>query len=239
MPEAVIIAGGPATRLYPLTHKVTKAMLKVAGKPFIAHQLELLADNGIRKAVILAGYLGGQIQDFVKNGSSFGIDVEFSFDGKKLLGTGGAIKKALSLLGENFFVMYGDSYLPVNFRKINEYFCKHDKLGLMTIIKNNNRWDKSNIIFKGKEISRYDKQHSYAGMNYIDYGLALLRKEVFLSHKYPRAFGLDSVYKNLIVDDQLLAFEVKKRFYEIGSFGGLNETKKYLSARSGKQTIGR
>lgn len=229
MPEAVILAGGPATRLYPITRKIPKAMLDVAGEPFIAHQLRLLKDNGIRRVVILAGYLGRQIKEFVKDGSAFGIKAEYSFDTDTLLGTGGAVKKALGMLGDYFFLMYGDSYLRVNFRRINEYFASQDKLGLMTIIKNNNRWDTSNIAYKGRRIIKYDKLSRTADMQYIDYGLSLLKKEAFLNYDYPRSFGLERVFHNLIRDGEFLAYEVKKRFFEIGSLKGLDETRKYLA----------
>ena len=136
MPKVVILAGGPATRLYPLTHSVPKAMIEVAGKPFIAHQLELLKKNGIENVVICLGHLGEQIKGFIKEGDPFGMKVEYSFDGDKLLGTAGAINNALKLLDDVFFVIYGDSYLDAPFKAINDYSLSQDKSGLMTIMKN-------------------------------------------------------------------------------------------------------
>jgi len=228
VPEVVILAGGPATRLYPITHEVPKAMVRVAGDPFIAHQLRLLKDNGISRVVICAGYLGEQIKDFVKDGSAFGIKTAYSFDGQKLLGTGGAVKKVLDLLGDYFFVMYGDSYLRVNFSQVSEYFSRQDKPGLMTILKNNNNWDKSNITYKNGAIIKYDKQNPGGDMEYIDYGLSLFKKEAFLIREYPESFDLESLYQDLIADGRLIAYEVRERFFEIGSLEGLEETDEYL-----------
>ena len=228
VPEVVILAGGPARRLYPITHEIPKAMVRVAGEPFIAHQLRLLKDNGISRVVICAGYLGEQIEDFVKDGSASGIKTAYSFDGQKLLGTGGAVKKVLDLLGDYFFVMYGDSYLCVNFSRVSEYFCRQDKPGLMTILKNNNRWDKSNITYKNGAIIKYDKQNPDGDMEYIDYGLSLFKKEAFLIREYPEVFDLKILYQDLIADGRLIAYEVRERFFEIGSLKGLEETDKYL-----------
>jgi NDP-sugar pyrophosphorylase family protein len=142
-----ILAGGLSTRLYPATEKNPKALLDVAGKPFIAYQLENLRQNGICEVVICAGYLGQLIADFVGDGSKFGLSVRFSYDGAKPLGTGGAIKRALPLLGDAFWVMYGDAYLNVVFRQVADFFLSRDKLGLMTVYKNNNQWDTSNVVF--------------------------------------------------------------------------------------------
>jgi NDP-sugar pyrophosphorylase family protein len=232
MPKVVILAGGPATRLYPITHSVPKAMIEVAGKPFIAHQLELLKKNGIENVVICLGYLGERIKDFIKEGEDFGIKVEYSFDGEKLLGTGGAINKALNLLDDVFFVMYGDSYLRADFKAISDYFLSRDKKGLMTVIKNQNRWDKSNVVYNKGKIIKYDKKNPTADMEYIDYGLALLKKEIFSQRNYGQVFGLDRVYEDLIQEGEMLAYEVKKRFFEIGSLSGLEETRKYLEEMS-------
>jgi NDP-sugar pyrophosphorylase family protein len=232
MPKVVILAGGPATRLYPVTHTVPKVMIEVAGKPFIAHQLELLKKNGIENVVICLGYLGERIKDFIKEGDPFGIKVEYSFDGEKLLGTAGAINKALNLLDEVFFVIYGDSYLRADFKAISDYFLSHNKKGLMTVIKNQNRWDKSNIVYNNGKIIKYDKNNPTDDMEYIDYGLALLKKEIFLQHSYGQVFELDRVYQDLIQGQEMLAYEVKERFFEIGSLSGLEETRKYLEEMS-------
>ena len=228
MPSVVILAGGVAKRLRPITETIPKAMLTVAGEPFVAHQLRLLQKNGIRKAVICSGYLSRQIEDFVGNGSQFGLSVTFSIDGEKLLGTGGALKKALPLLGEDFFVMYGDSYLTVDLKRVYEYFLTQSSLGLMTVIKNCNAWDNSNIVFAGGRIIAYDKKRNIPKMDYIDYGLGILKKAAFVGMGQREIFDLSELYQGLITQKQICGYEVIQRFYEIGSMSGLKETEAYL-----------
>jgi len=234
MPPIAILSGGPATRLYPVTQAIPKAMLEVAGKPFIAHQLSILKKNGINRIIICIGYLGEQIKAFVKDGREFGLAVDYSSDTEKLRGTGGAVKKALDLLGEVFFLMYGDSYLNVDFESVSEYFFSQQKKGLMAVFKNNNQWDKSNIVYKNGRIIKYDKKNITDDMQYIDYGLSLLRKEVFLDKDYGEVFDLADVYRDLIDSGQMLAYEVKERFFEIGSLKGLEEARKYLQEYLGE-----
>ena len=228
MPPMVIIAGGIATRLRPVTETIPKAMLMVAGKPFIAHQLLLLQKNGIKKVVICSGYLSNQIEDFVGDGSKFGLSATFCVDGEKLLGTGGAVKHALPLLEEEFFVMYGDSYLTVDFKHVFDHFLRSPCMGLMTVFKNRNAWDSSNIVFKGGKILTYDKKHKIPGMDYIDYGLGILRKSAFDLMGERQVFDLSELYQNLILKDQMSGYEVPERFYEIGSLSALEETQKYI-----------
>jgi len=225
----VLIAGGLATRLKPVTESIPKSMMEVNGKPFISHQLELLKKRGIKRVIICAGYLGDQIEIFVKDGKQFGIEIVYSFDSDKLLGTGGAIKKALAKTENVFFVMYGDSYLNTDFKNINEYFLEKNSLGLMTVFRNESKWDKSNIELMNGKIINYDKKNLNAKMKFIDYGLGILNKEAFDDFKDKEVFDLEEVYKNLLKKDNLEAFEVKDRFYEIGSFTGLDETIKYFT----------
>ena len=232
IPPVAILAGGLATRSYPTTKNMPKSMLVVAGKPFISHQLELLQKRGITEVVICAGYLGTQIKDFVLDGKGFGLEVKYSFDGEKLLGTGGAVKKALSKLKDPFFVIYGDSYLDIDYKRIANYFYSNKMPGLMTVLKNENKWDKSNLIFKNDQIVKYDKNDITSDMDYIDYGLGIFRKSVFDNYNKDEMFDLASVYMKLAEKKCLLGYEVKKRFYEIGSHIGLEETEKYISNRN-------
>ena len=232
IPPVAILAGGLATRLYPSTKNMPKSMLVLAGKPFISHQLELLKKKGVTEVVICAGYLGTQIQDFVLNGNDFGLEVKYSFDGEKLLGTGGAVKKALSKLRDPFFVMYGDSYLDIDYKEIANYFILNKMPGLMTVLKNENKWDKSNVIFKNNRIVKYEKNDITPDMNYIDYGLGIFRKRVFDNYSKDEIFDLASVYMRLAEKKCLLGYEVENRFYEIGSRIGLEETKKYIVNRN-------
>src|SRR5437764_8367856 len=169
-----ILAGGLATRLRPLTERVPKVLLPVAGKPFLAHQLELLRSQGISRVVLCVGYLGEMIERVFGDGRDWGVKLEYSFDGPALLGTGGALQKALPLLGEHFFVLYGDSYLPIDFRPVAECFQRSGKLGLMTVFHNQNRFDTSNVWFEDGEIKLYDKKNRLPQMQHIDYGLSIL-----------------------------------------------------------------
>ena len=228
MPPVVILAGGIATRLRPMTETIPKSLLQVAGEPFIAHQLRLLRTNGIKKVVICSGYLGGQIEKFVATGARFDLSVTFSADGEKLLGTGGAVKKALALLDEEFFVMYGDSYLTVDFKSVYDYFLTTPSLALMTVLKNHNAWDKSNIVFKDNQIITYDKKNKVDGMDYIDYGLGILKKSAFDAMASKEVFDLSQLYQDIIAKKQMSGYVVSERFYEIGSLNGLAETQEYI-----------
>lgn len=231
----VILVGGKATRLYPVTQMIAKAMLDIDGEPFIAHQLRLLKRKGIKKVVICAGYLGEQVKNFVGNGQDFGLKVEFSFDGERLLGTGGAIKKALALLSDDFFVLYGDSYLDSDFKAVAESFRRSKKSGLMTVLRNNDQWDKSNVAYKNNKIIKYDKKDITPDMEYIDYGLGILNKRAFEGFS-EMVLDLADVYQALVKKSEMSGYEIKERFYEIGSFNGLAETKAYIMKNKKKES---
>src|SRR5438045_6268257 len=174
-----ILAGGLAIRLLPLTEKIPKVLLPVAGKPFLAHQLNLLKRQGIQRVVLCLGHLGDLVQKEFGSGQSFGIQLDYSFDGAKLLGTGGAIRQALPKLGERFFVLYGDSYLTTAFAPIAEFFADSGKSGVMTVYRNEGLYDASNVVFHAGEIIVYDKKRRLDTMRHIDYGLSLFRASVF------------------------------------------------------------
>ena len=224
-----ILAGGMATRLMHLTEKIPKALIDINGEPFIVHQLRLLRSKGIVSVVICAGHLGEMIRDFVEDGRRFDIQVEYSFDGGRLLGTGGAIKKALNLLGDKFFVLYGDSYLPCDFKNIQATFEDSGKKGLMTVFRNEGAWDTSNVEFKDGQILAYDKRRLSPRMRHIDYGLGLFQREAFDSVPDDTAYDLARLYQSLLGKGELAACEVDERFYEIGSVEGLEELKRYLA----------
>jgi NDP-sugar pyrophosphorylase family protein len=230
MLPVAILAGGLATRLRPITEKIPKALIKVAGKPFIFHQLEYLRNEGIRKVVLCLGYLCEMIEEKVGDGSKFDLDITYSYDGDFLLGTGGSIKNALPLLDENFYVLYGDSFLPIHFSPVEESFLNSKKPALMTVILNENKWDKSNVIFKDGIILEYNKKEPKSEMKFIDYGLGILSKSLFDKYEGKVAFDLADFYHLLSIDNQLAGFEVNERFYEIGSHQGIKETELYLSA---------
>jgi NDP-sugar pyrophosphorylase family protein len=226
-----ILAGGLATRLRPITEKIPKSLVLVAGKPFLAHQLELLRLRGIRRAVLCVGYLGEMIQHDFGDGKAFGVQLDYSFDGDKLLGTGGAIKRALPLLGDEFFVLYGDSYLPVDYAPIAESFHQSRKLGLMTVYRNEGKYDTSNVVFADGEIKVYDKKAKLPEMRHIDYGLSLFKSSVFGSYPASQPFDLAEVMGKLVREKQLAGYEVRERFYEIGSPAGLAELEALLTRR--------
>jgi NDP-sugar pyrophosphorylase family protein len=228
----VILAGGLATRLRPITSTIPKSLLEINGKPFIDYQLELLRKQNITNVIICAGFMGEEIRKYVGDGDKYGLKISYSFDGDKLLGTGGAVKKALNLINGTFYVMYGDSYLNIDFGSINQYFNKFDKSGLMTVYKNDNKWDKSNIIFENGKIVNYDKKVYVPEMKYIDYGLGIFTEKSFTSFRDKEIFDLSDVYTDLLQNDNLIGYEVKERFYEIGSFEGLKETTEFLSGQN-------
>ena len=226
--SVAILAGGLATRLRPLTDSVPKALINVSGEPFLAHQLRLLRSQGIQRVVLCVGYLGDKIEQEFGNGSQYGMKVDYSFDGPELLGTGGALKRALPCLPKEFFVLYGDSYLPINYSAVAKAFRDSRKPALMTVFKNQNRWDASNVEFDGKKIRRYDKKHRTQDMHHIDYGLGVLRAGVLANWPDDQTFDLADVYRELAEKEQLAGFEVMQRFYEIGSGEGLAELQALL-----------
>jgi MurNAc alpha-1-phosphate uridylyltransferase len=227
-----ILAGGLATRMQPLTTRVPKAMLDVNGEPFIAHQLRLLRSHGLERAVICAGHLGEMTRDFVGDGARFGLEVEFAFDGPRLLGTAGALRAALPRLGPAFYVLYGDAYLPCDYQAVGRAFAASGALGLMTVFRNENRWDRSNVEFAGGRILAYDKVHRTPRMQHLDYGLGVLAERAFAEVPGDEPRDLAALYQSLLARGELAAWEAAERFYEIGSFEGLEETRRYLAAHA-------
>ena len=227
MPPIAVLAGGIAERMWPLTKTIPKAMLPVAGEPFIAHQLRLFRREGIERVVLCLGHLGAPIEEFVADGARFGLTVAYSHDGVRRLGTGGAVHKALPLLGDEFLLIYGDSYLDVAFGPIVEAFRRQGLPALMTILHNQGRWDTSNVELVDRRIAKYAKEPTVQ-MSHIDFGLAVLTRAVFAEVPAGVAFDLSALYQRLVRQRKLAAYEVMQRFYEIGSPSGLKETEAYL-----------
>jgi NDP-sugar pyrophosphorylase family protein len=226
-----ILAGGVARRLRPITAAIPKALVQVAGKPFLLHQLRILRNAGIRKVVLCVGYRGEMIEQEFGNGSAIGMELKYSFDGPELLGTGGALKKALPLLGQRFLILYGDSYLPIDYGEAAAAFVASGKSGLMTVFRNDGRWDRSNVWFENGVIRGYDKKRLTPRMKYIDYGLGVLQAEALLRWPNDGAFDLAEVYADLIADNQMAGLEVDSRFFEVGSPEGLAELDAMLTSR--------
>ena len=225
----VILAGGLATRLRPITEKIPKALVEVAGRPFLEHQIELLKRNAIEEVILCVGYLGEMIEERYGDGEALGVKIRYSFDGPKLLGTGGAIKKALALLPDDFFVLYGDSYLPVDYQAVAAAFQEAGKPALMTVFANADVWDTSNVWFENGKIRLYSKREKLPEMRYIDYGLMICTRPIFEDSPRDVAFDLADTLENLSRTGQLAGLEVDQRFYEIGSHAGLAELDRLLS----------
>jgi NDP-sugar pyrophosphorylase family protein len=223
-----ILAGGLATRLRPITEKIPKLLIEVAGEPFFTHQIRLLKAAGLTRVVLCVGYLGEMIQETYGDGSRWGIQIDYSFDGPKLLGTGGALIRALPKLGEAFYVLYGDSYLPIDYGAVGEAFRSAGKLGLMTVFENRERYDASNVWFADGEIQRYDKRAKVPQMHHIDYGLGVFRAAAFDNFPRDQVVDLADVQTSLVACQQLAGYEVFERFYEIGSPAGLEELNQFL-----------
>jgi NDP-sugar pyrophosphorylase family protein len=228
LPPVAVLAGGLAKRLRPISLTMPKSLVKVAGRPFIDHQMELLRRQGAYKVVVCCGHLGKQIEDHLGDGAKYGLVVNYSYDGDELLGTGGAIKKALPQLGETFMVLYGDSYLPIGFQPVADAFRRSGADALMTVFRNDGQWDTSNVEFRDGVIQRYDKINRTAAMQHIDYGLSVFRGTVFNAYTTGGPFDLASVLQNLLAAGRVKAFEVNARFYEIGSQKGIEETEKFM-----------
>ncbi len=224
----IILAGGLATRLYPITEKIPKALVNVGGEPFIAHQLRLLYTRGIRRVIVSAWYRGDMICDYIGDGSDFEMQVSYVFDGKEPLGTGGAILHALPLLSGSFFVLYGDSYLPCNYGDIQLKFEESKLPALMTVYRNKGKWDSSNVEMVDEKIVRYDKIDPSPAMQFIDYGLGVFRPDVFQPMRDGEYFDLADIYRDLARENRLAAYLASERFYEIGSHEGLHELDEIL-----------
>ena len=226
--QVVILAGGLATRLRSITNKISKSMIRINEKPFLEYQIELLKKNNLTDILLCIGHLGGQIKDYFGNGKNWGVRLSYSKEKENLLGAGGALKKAESLVEDEFFVMYGDSYLILDYQEIADYFHNFDKQGLMVVYKNYNQFDKSNLIVENGLVKLYDKEGVNSKIVYIDEGISILKKEILSDFPPHTPFPLDRIFQRLISKKEFLAFETKQRFYEIGSRQGLNDFKKLI-----------
>jgi NDP-sugar pyrophosphorylase family protein len=230
MPPIAVLAGGLATRMRPLTERVPKALLEVAGEPFIAHQLRLFAREGIGDVKLLVGHGWKQIEHFVGGGQRFGVRVEYIVDGPVLLGTGGAIRHALDRLGSEFLVTYCDSWLDAPYAPVVEAFRAGGQPALMCVYCNDNRWDVSNVEFANGIICRYSKKLRVPAMHYIDWGLGMLKASAVAARPLGELWDLAELYEELANAGCLAGYEMTRRFYEIGSFEGLGETNCLLAA---------
>jgi NDP-sugar pyrophosphorylase family protein len=227
-----ILAGGLATRLRPITETIPKALIEVAGRPFAEHQMELLRSHGLREVVWLVGYRGEQIQALLGDGRRWGMRCTYVYDGPVLLGTGGAVRRAVHHLGEAFFVMYGDSYLECDYGDVERTFRESRRLALMTVFRNDGEFDTSNVQIACGRIVRYDKRARTPEMSHIDWGLGAFAAGAFETYEPDTPLDLARVYQDLIAADRLVAYEVTNRFYEIGSPAGIADTDAHLRKKA-------
>jgi len=227
----IILCGGLATRLRPITEKIPKSIVDVDGRPFLEYQLERLAERGLHNVVLSIGYLGEMVEEVIGDGGRFGLSVRYAYDGPKLLGTAGAIRKAQGMLSSPFFIQYGDSFLDVDYSEVARAYADSRKNALMTVFRNEGQWDRSNVLYRDNTLVAYRKRQPTADMNYIDYGLSMVDGSVFNQLPENEFSDLSDLFEQLSIDGQLAGFEVFNRFYEIGTVDGLNETREYLKTR--------
>jgi N-acetyl-alpha-D-muramate 1-phosphate uridylyltransferase len=231
MMPVVVLSGGLATRLFPITEKIPKSLIEINGIPFVLHQLDLFRRQGINHVHYCLGHLGEMVRPVIESSTQFeNMKISYSFDGKTLLGTGGAVKKALSNLPDHFFITYGDSYLNINYQRVESFFkAKADTSdGLMTVYLNDDKFDTSNVVYKNNRVDFYSKKKRLPEMSYIDFGLGILNKKHFSTYPVDRIFDLSDIYEKLSIDKKLIGFEVTERFYEIGSLKGIEDLTNYL-----------
>lgn len=224
--QVAIIAGGLATRLGSLTRDLPKSLINIHGKPFIEYQFDYLRENGIKDVILCLGHLGEKIEEYCGNGNKFGVDLKYSYE-KVHLDTAGALKLAGPLLADPFFTLYGDSYIFINFQEMLARLQQKNKLAAMAVLKNHNRYDKSNTCIENGRVIRYSKENPEI-MEYIDYGINLFRKEILDLIPESTPYSMGTLFQQLIDRKDLLAFEVKDRFYQIGSLDGLREFTAYI-----------
>jgi NDP-sugar pyrophosphorylase family protein len=227
LPPICVLAGGLGTRLGEHVRDTPKPLLRVAGEPFILHQLRLLASYGAREVVLCVGYLGEQIVDRVGS-ERFGITISYSHDGPDQLGTLGAIRRAASLLGPRFLVLYGDTYLRIDYAIAAAQWEASALPAMMTVLRNEGRWDTSNADFEGDRVSAYDKRAPTEAMRWIDYGLGGLKAEA-LGAVDQQCSDLADLYHELARRGELFGFAATQRFYEIGTPDALSETDAFLT----------
>ncbi|MGI8863761.1 MAG: sugar phosphate nucleotidyltransferase [Solirubrobacteraceae bacterium] len=227
LPPICVLAGGLGTRLGDHVRDTPKPLLPLGGEPFILHQLRLLARHGAREAVLCVGYLGEQIVEQVGT-ERFGISISYSHDGPDQLGTLGAIRRAAPLLGPRFLVLYGDTYLRLDYAAAAAQWEASGLSAMMTVLRNDGAWDTSNVSFDGTRVIEYDKRAPTDAMRWIDYGLGALRADA-LGAVGDQVSDLAELYHELAQRGELFGFPATERFYEIGTPAALAETDAFLA----------
>lgn len=229
--QVVILAGGLATRLGARTQALPKALLPISGRPFLAWQIEALARSGYTDVLLCIGHFGEQIREFLGDGAAFSVSVTYSEDGPRLLGTGGALRRALGLLAPRFLVTYGDSYLPFDYSMpLRDLEAHPEALGTMSVFENVGEWDPSNTEVRGEQVVRYEKGGKDAALRFIDYGALALCRDALATREAETAFGLDQVQAELAAQGKLRACIATERFYEVGSELGIRDLEAKLTS---------
>ena len=232
--QVVVLMGGLGTRLKNYTKECPKSLVDVCGRPFFDYQLDLMMAWGFAKFLFLIGYRADMIEEYYGDGSSRGISIKYSYDGEKLLGTGGAVRSALDFLEDDFLLIYGDSFMDIDYAETIYRYHKGKETGaraLMTVLRNNDRFDKSNVVMKDGALVLYDKHEPCPDMEYIDYGVSMFERSLFSGYAEDEAFDLAGIQHELSLKGEMTAQVVTKRFYEIGSPESLAEFSSYVNKR--------
>jgi NDP-sugar pyrophosphorylase family protein len=221
-----ILAGGRGTRLGEQVRDLPKPLIEVAGEPFLFHQLRLLRSHDADRVVLCVGYLGELIERAVGDGQAFGLRISYSYDSPDLDGTAGAVRRALDQLGDEFMVLYGDTYLRIDYRDVERAFRASGLPALMTVLRNEGRWDTSNAVYRDGRVISHDKRHPSPDMRWIDYGLGALHSAAL--DVAPEEADLAELYAELARRGLLAGYEATERFYEIGTPESMRETELFL-----------
>jgi NDP-sugar pyrophosphorylase family protein len=224
-----ILAGGLATRLRPITHKIPKGLVPAAGEPFLTHQFRLFVRHGIRDIVLCVGYLGEQIEAVYGDGSAHGVRIRYCYDGPNLRGTAGALRNALPLLGDAFLVIYGDSYLEIDYAAVQQKFLESNAAALMTVMENSHGTEPSNVWFENGEVLAYNKKQPRPEMRYIDYGLSAYHSEVLANFD---GADLSDLQSQLAERRAMAGYIATIPYHEIGSPTGLAAFENHLRQSS-------
>lgn len=224
----VILCGGLATRLGNLSKRIPKSMIQIEGKSFLEYQIENLKKYSIKDIILCVGHLSEKIENYFGNGEKLGVNIKYSYDREKLLGPMGAVKNAESKLEEVFFIMYGDSYISIDFQKVYAFFIKNNKLGLMVVYKNYDKYDNSNLSVKDNMVIGHKASGITDNINYIDYGTSVLRRKSLNLISEDTFCSTEQFFIKLIIKKELLAYEANKRFYHIGTPNSLEEFREFI-----------
>jgi NDP-sugar pyrophosphorylase family protein len=227
----IILCGGLGTRLSHLTKYTPKSMIQIEGKPFLEYQIETLKKQSIKDIVLCVGHLSEKIEEYFGNGEKFDVNIKYSYDKEKLLGPIGALKNVEPLLKDTFFIMYGDSYISLDFHKVHNYFMQHDKPALMVVYKNQDKYDRSNLIIQDNMVIGYGEKERTRDMIYIDYGTSVLRKKVLDNIPKDTPYSNEQFFSELVKKRELMAFEVEERFYHIGDLEALEEFRNHIRTK--------